>query len=143
MGTRYWWCRSIFAVVLLGAVLSGCADDSEPGGQTRADADGSEPAGTKVELLRADREDFERIVVAYTADEGKSICLDVTQKRGDGGGCDPVPEDAMFVDDDATGGLVFGYLTGHADVVEVRVASGGREIVVPLEQKMLSPVPVH
>ena len=59
----------MFAVVLLGAVLSGCGDDGETGGRTSADADDPEAAATKVELLRADGEDFDRIVVAYTADE--------------------------------------------------------------------------
>lgn len=104
---------------------------------------GSEAAGTKVELLRVEGDDFDRIVVAYTAAEGKSICIDVTQKRGDGRSCNPVPEKAMFVDDDATGGLVYGYVTGHPEVVEVRLAGGGRDAVLPLQEKALRPTPVH
>jgi hypothetical protein len=127
----------------MGAVLNGCGDDGAGRRPTRAAADGSEPAVTKVELLRAEGEDFERVVVAYTADDGKSICISVTQRRGDGGGCNPVPEEAMFVDDDATGGLVYGYLTGHPEVVEVRVTGGGRDLVLPLEEKTLRPSPVH
>jgi hypothetical protein len=143
MGTRGRWSRSILPVVMLGAALGGCGDHGEGGGQPRADADGSEAAGTKVELLRAEGDDFDRIVVAHTAEEGRSICISVTQKRGEGGWCNEVSEQALVVDDEPTGGLVYGYVTGHPEVVEVRVAGGGREIVLPLKEKVLRPTPVH
>ena len=54
-----------------------------------------------------------------------------------------MPDEELLVDGDSTAGLVFGYVTGHPEVVEVRVTGGGREVVVPLRHLSLRPAPVH
>ena len=134
----------LLAVALLGLVISGCGEDGAARARTENDADGSGQGGTEVEMLRAHGEDLDRSVVAHTAEAGTWICIDVTQRRGVGGGCGPVPEAAMFVNSEATGGLVYGFLTGHPEVVEVRVDGGGRELILPLrDETALRPSPIH
>ena len=125
------------AVVLVPA----CAEDAAPG---VAAAERAEEGASRVELLRADAEGGRWTVVAHTRDGGETICLDVAEPgRGVAGGCMDVPDAELWVKGDGTAGLVFGFLTGHAEVAQVRVTGGGREVVLPLRLEAVRPAPVH
>ena len=151
MGLRRGWMRAVVVAVLSVAAggVGGCGDDgSPPPASSDPDRDaepGADRGGeSRVELARSDGEGGRYTAYVRTHDDGKSLCLEVGQpRRGIGGGCNPVPDQGLFVGDEPSGGLVFGCLTGHPEVESVRVSGGGRDVELPLREQSVRPPPVH